>query len=52
VTERRRTILVVDDEPAQRSLLGGFVESLGFTATEASSAGAALSDRRSHPFIP
>jgi DNA-binding NtrC family response regulator len=37
-----RTILVVDDEAAQRRLLGGFVESLGFRAQEASSAEEAL----------
>jgi DNA-binding NtrC family response regulator len=50
VTERRRTILVVDDEPAQRELLGKFVASLGFTATEAPSAEDALEAiRRSVP---
>ena len=42
MAEERRTILVVDDEAAQRQLLGGFVESLGFRAEEASSAEEAL----------
>ena len=41
-----RTILVVDDEAAQRQLLGGFVESLGFRAEEASSAEEALESIR------
>jgi CheY-like chemotaxis protein len=36
------TILVVDDEAEQRRLLGGFVQSLGFRAQEASSAEEAL----------
>ncbi|NQU24682.1 MAG: sigma-54-dependent Fis family transcriptional regulator, partial [Candidatus Nealsonbacteria bacterium] len=49
MTEHRRTILVVDDEPAQRSLLGGFVDSLGFTATEAASAEDALAAIRRSP---
>jgi len=40
--ERKRTILVVDDEASQRELLGGFVESLGFCAREAASAEEAL----------
>jgi len=40
--EQQRTILVVDDEPSQRELLGGFVESLGFCAKEAASAEEAL----------
>ena len=42
MTNQSRTILVVDDEAAQRRLLGGFVESLGFGAEEASSAEDAL----------
>jgi two-component system response regulator HydG len=37
-----RTILVVDDEPAQRRLLRGFVESLGFRSEEAGTAEEAL----------
>ncbi len=49
MSERRRTILVVDDEPAQRRLLCGFVDSLGFTATEASSAEDALASIRRSP---
>jgi len=32
------TILIVDDEPSQRELLGGFVASLGYRAAEAASA--------------
>ncbi len=42
MAEQPRTILVVDDEAEQRRLLGGFVESLGFRAEEASSAEEAL----------
>ena len=42
MTERTRTILVVDDEASQRRLLGGFVESLGFSTEEAASAEDAL----------
>lgn len=42
MTERQRTILVVDDDAAQRLLLGDFVGSLGFRAVEADSAEAAL----------
>jgi len=38
MSKRKRRILIVDDEPAQRRLLGGFVESLGFAAGEAPSA--------------
>jgi DNA-binding NtrC family response regulator len=37
-----RTILIVEDDRAQRALLGGFVESLGFHTQEASSAEDAL----------
>lgn len=37
-----RTILVVDDEAAQRRLLGGFLETLGFRVQEAASAEEAL----------
>ncbi len=46
--EQQRTILVVDDEPSQRELLGGFVESLGFRAEEAASAEEALEAIRGH----
>ena len=42
MADQPRTILVVDDEAAQRRLLGGFVESLGFRVEEASSADEAL----------
>ena len=48
MADEPRTILVVDDEAAQRQLLGGFVESLGFRAEEASSAEEALETIRSH----
>lgn len=40
--ETPRTILVVDDEPSQRELLGGFVESMGYCKEEAASAEEAL----------
>ena len=49
MTEHPRTILIVDDEPSQRKLLGGFVNSLGFAATEAGSAEDALELLRSRP---
>jgi len=42
MSKRQRTILVVDDDAAQRRLLGGFVDSLGYAAAEASSAEDAL----------
>jgi len=42
MVEKQRTILVVDDEPSQRELLGGFVESLGFRRQEAASGEEAL----------
>lgn len=38
----RPTILIVDDEPEQRRLLGGFLEPLGYAIGEASSAEDAL----------
>jgi len=44
-----RTILIVDDEPSQRKLLGGFVESLGFRVAEAASAEDALAAIRRAP---
>jgi DNA-binding NtrC family response regulator len=40
--DKPRTILVVDDEAAQRELLGGFLESRGFTIAVAASAEDAL----------
>ncbi len=49
MAKRKRTILIVDDEPAQRRLLGGFVESLGFAAHEAPSAEGALELLRRDP---
>ena len=42
MSDSRRTILVVDDDPSQRELLGGFVESLGHGVQEAASAEDAL----------
>ncbi len=42
MTKQQRKILVVDDDPSQRRLLGGFVESLGFNVEEAASAEDAL----------
>ena len=38
MTETQRTILVVDDDAAQRSLLADFVGSLDFHTPEAGSA--------------
>ena len=50
MADRQRTILVVDDEAAQRRLLGGFIESRGFGVQEAASAESALeSIRRQAP---
>ncbi len=46
MTDDSRTILVVDDEAAQRKLLGEFVNSLGFAAIQASSAEEALESIR------
>lgn len=37
-----RTILIVDDDPAQQELLGGFIATLGFVIEKAASAEAAL----------
>ncbi|MEN6407951.1 MAG: sigma-54 dependent transcriptional regulator [Thermoguttaceae bacterium] len=42
MTDSPRTILIVDDDAAQRRLLGDFVGSLGFRTTEADSGEAAL----------
>lgn len=48
--ESPRTILIVDDEASQRTLLSGFVESIGFRPAEAPSAEEALdSIRRAYP---
>ena len=45
----QRTILVVDDDAAQRRLLGDFIGSLGFRTVEADSAEAALERIRRAP---
>jgi DNA-binding NtrC family response regulator len=42
MAERKKTILIVDDEPSQRELLGGFVRSLDLHASEAASGEQAL----------
>lgn len=42
MAEPRQTILIVDDDPAQQQLLGGFIETLGFQVQKAESAEAAL----------
>ena len=47
--DKPRTILVVDDEAAQRELLGGFLESRGFTVAVAASAEDALEIIRRDP---
>lgn len=50
MSERQGVILIVDDDAAQRRLLGDFVGSLGFRVTDAESAEKALdSIRRSTP---
>ena len=49
MNERQCTILVVDDDAAQRRLLGGFVASLGYAAAEAPSAEDALEVIRRSP---
>ncbi len=46
MTETQRTIMIVDDDAAQRQLLGDFVGSLGFLTVEAGSAEAALDKLR------
>lgn len=48
MAEDTRTILVVDDEPDQRRLLGGFLESLGYRIQESPSAEDALRKIREH----
>ena len=45
MAEPKPTILIVDDDPSQRKLLGGFVESLGFNSQQAASAEEALEYR-------
>ncbi len=47
--ERDRTILIVDDEPSQRDLLGGFVGTLGFQTEQAASGEEALELIRRDP---
>jgi DNA-binding NtrC family response regulator len=49
MTDDRPVILVVDDEPSQRKLLGGFLESRGFRSEEAASGEAALEKIRQSP---
>lgn len=49
MAEAKRSILVVDDDPRQRELLGGFAQSLGYGVAEASSAEAALGIIRRTP---
>jgi DNA-binding NtrC family response regulator len=49
MADEPRTILVVDDEPAQRRLLRGFVQSLGFRSEEAATAEEALEAIRARP---
>jgi two-component system response regulator HydG len=49
MAERERTILVVDDEPSQRELLGGFVGTLGFRTQQAASGEEALDRIRRDP---
>lgn len=49
MTDPQRTILIVDDEAAQRQLLGDFVASLDFRTDEAGSAEEALEKIRRSP---
>jgi len=42
MSETQHTVLVVDDEPAQRDLLGGFAKTLGYQVSEAASGEEAL----------
>ncbi|MAT68683.1 MAG: sigma-54-dependent Fis family transcriptional regulator [Planctomycetaceae bacterium] len=42
MTDQPRTVLIVDDDPAQRDLLGSFVGGLGYAVREAESAEDAL----------
>jgi DNA-binding NtrC family response regulator len=49
MSETRQTILVVDDEPPQRELLGGFVKALGYQVCEAASGEEALATIEKRP---
>lgn len=49
MSDARRAILIVDDEPAQRRLLSGCVERLGFQPLEAASGEEALETLRRDP---
>lgn len=49
MADSQGAILVVDDDAAQRSLLGDFVRSLGFSTADAASGEAALELIRRHP---
>lgn len=42
MADRHRSILIVDDDPAQQELLSGFIETLGFVIDKATSGEAAL----------
>ncbi len=48
MAEKGQTILVVDDEPSQRELLGGFLETLGYRVREADSGEQALEAVNQH----
>ncbi|MFW6170473.1 MAG: sigma-54-dependent transcriptional regulator [Planctomycetota bacterium] len=48
MTDTRQSILIVEDDVSQRDLLGGFVESLGFSADEAASAEEGLEHLQRH----
>jgi DNA-binding NtrC family response regulator len=45
----RPVIMIVDDEPAQRKLIGGFFATLGLTTVEVDSAESMLESIKSHP---
>ncbi|MGM0490718.1 MAG: sigma-54-dependent transcriptional regulator [Planctomycetota bacterium] len=49
MADTRQTILIVEDDVSQRDLLGGFVESLGFSADEAASAEEGLEHMQRRP---
>jgi len=44
----QHTLMIVDDEPSQRKLIGGFFAAFGFTIIEAESAEAMLDSLRQH----
>jgi len=46
MADTKQTILVIDDDPLQRELLGGFAETLGYLVQEADSGEAALEQLR------